>query len=85
MKILLIVLLMYLLLNSMIIKRHSSVLDIMYEVGAERLGWAFPKLLVFFVLLFSAVFIFGFRKSRYTDEEELRAKIYELAEDDSIY
>lgn len=80
-----IVLLMYLLLNSMIIRRHYAVLDIMYEVGADRLGWAFPKFLPFLVLLFSAVFIFGFKKARYSDKEELREKIYEAAGDDSIY
>lgn len=81
MKIVLMVLLLYFLLNCLIIKRNSRVIDTMHKMGSEKLGWNVPKLIVFLVFLFCAVFIFGVKKIDYSEQLELEKKINEVMEE----
>lgn len=81
MKIVLMVLLLYFLLNYLIIKRDSRAIDTMHKMGFEKLGWNVPKLVVFLVLLFGAVFVFGVKKIDYSEQLELEKKINEVMEE----
>lgn len=81
MKIVLIVLSLYLILNCVIIKRNTVVIDALYEMSSGKLGYNVPKVILFLVLLTYAVFIFGIKKIDYSEQSELERKVNEVIEE----
>lgn len=77
-KIILVILLLYLLLNSVIVRKNANAIDAVYKAGCKNLGWSFPKCIVFIVFLFSAIFIFGFKNLDYGSSNELDNKVNEV-------
>lgn len=82
-KVLLIVMLIYLLLNSIIVYRNFNAIDAVYKAGCENLGWRFPRWIVFLAFLFSAIFMFGFKNLDYGNSKELEGRVMEVVRENN--
>lgn len=75
MKVLLIIVCLYILLNAVIVFRNAKEIDIIYDICFEELNWKTPRSIMFLTLLTSAVFIFGFKKFKYVSKQSIKESI----------
>ena len=62
MKIVLLIVSIYLLINATIILVNLKELDKLYNVSIKRLGYDVPEFVMYGMLLFAGVFVIGFKK-----------------------
>ncbi|WP_304428032.1 hypothetical protein [uncultured Clostridium sp.] len=76
------ILLTYIIINLIVIKRNEGALDLIRKYAVKELGWVIPEWLMFLLLLFCAVFLFGFKKIE-KNENEMNNLIKEIMEENN--
>lgn len=82
-KIILVLILLYILLNCYVIGKNADVLDAVYQLASEKLGWSVPKIIIFIAFAFCAVFIFGLKRKNFGNSRELSATIEEVIKENN--
>lgn len=82
-KIILILILLYILINCYVISKNADLINIVYELTSEKLGWSIPKVIVFVGFAFCAIFIFGLKRKNFGNSKELSDTIEEVIKENN--